>query len=201
MTRAERNHAADLAVRRMTRRLVALHASTTAADLAAGLAWYDRARAAAESMAIGDDVDRAAAVIAHLSPRQQWAANVAGAARMLQAAADGDDCPPVGITDDRRKLDQRTKAWRVATGEASPFTDHGPKTEAFLANILGDASRVCVDSWAARAATGDPSHRGPGSRAEYARMERAYVRAARAVGMAPRDLQAAIWIHIRGAAD
>lgn len=195
MTRAERNRLAELEVRRMTRRLVALHASTTASDLAAGLAWYERARAAAESMAIGGDVERAAAVIAHLSPRESWARNVANAARVLQAAADGAECPAVHTTG------QRVKAWNVATGAADPTADHGPKTRAFLANILGDTDRVCVDSWAARAATGDASHRGPSTRGQYALMERAYQRAARAVGMAPRDLQAAIWIHVRGAAD
>ena len=192
----QRQRAAEREIRQMTRRLVALHAETTAADLAAGLAWYDRARAAAESMAHGGRVDRAAAVIAHLSPREQWARNVANAARILQAAAAGEpEAPAVHTTG------QRAKAWAVATGAADPAANHGPKTGAFLRNILGDTDAVCVDSWAARAATGDMGHKGPGSRAAYARMEAAYQRAAAAVGMAPRDLQAAIWVSIRGAAD
>ena len=196
MTRAERNRAAETEIRRMTRRLVALHAETTAADLAAGIRWYDRARQAARAMAIEGDVESAAAVIAHLSPREQWASNVAKAARVLTAAAEGaTECPAV------HTFAQRTKAWAVATGQADIWADHGPKTEAFLANILGDVERVCVDSWAARAATGDMSHRGPRRRAQYELFERAYQQAARIVGMAPRDLQAAIWIHVRGAAD
>lgn len=190
-----RKAAAEADIRRMTRRLIRLHTQTTAFDLAAGLRWYDRARAAAEAIAIDDRTDRAAAVIAHLSPRESWARNVANAARVLQAATDGGDCPAVSTTK------QRAKAWAVARGEAEVMDSHGPKTEAFCANILGDRERVCVDAWAARAATGDMKHEGPASRAQYARMERAYQRAARAVGMSPRDLQAAIWTHVRGSAD
>jgi len=184
----------------MTRRLVALHAETSPADLADGLAWYDRAQAAARDMAVGDDVARAAAVIAHLSPRQTWSQNVAAAARMLQAAESGDDCPAVGITDPRCVIDQRTKAWLAATGAAAPDANHGPKTGAFWANIMGDVDRVCVDSWAARAATGDATVTNV-SPALYRRVEAAYVAAARIVGLAPRDLQAAVWVHVRGAAD
>lgn len=191
----QRTKAYENEIRRMTRRLIRLHAETSAADLAAGIAWYDRARAAAEAIAIGDDVTGAAAVIAHLSPRESWSRNVANAAAMLQAAADGAECPRVSTTG------QRAKAWAVATGAAAPDVAHGPKTYAFWANICGDDARVCVDSWAARAATGDRTHIGPGSRAEYGRMERAYQRAAKAVGMAPRDLQAAIWTNVRGSAD
>ena len=92
----------------MTRRLVALHAETSPADLADGLAWYDRAQSAARDMAVGDDVARAA---------------------------------------------------------------------------TGDASMTAV------------------SPALYRRVEAAYVAAARIVGLAPRDLQAAVWVHVRGAAD
>lgn len=201
MTRTERNRQYETEIRRMTRRLIRLHASTTASDLAAGLAWYDRARAAAEVIAIDGDVSGAAAVIAHLSPREVWATNIAGAAAMLEAAEAGAECPAVGIADPRCGLDQRQKAWGVALGIFDPEANHGPKTGAFHANIMGDSDRVCIDSWAARAATGDDDHKGPGTRLQYAAMERAYQRAARAIGMAPRDLQAAIWVNIRGAAD
>jgi len=179
----------------MTRRLIALHDQCSAADLAAGRAWYDRAQSAARDMAVDGDVARAAAVIAHLSPRESWSRNVANAARVLSAVADGGDCPAV------HTMVQRVKAWQAATGTVAPDANHGPKTSAFLANILGDDRRVCVDSWAARAATGDMAHEGPSGVAQYRVMEEAYVRAADAVGISPRDLQAAIWVHVRGDAD
>lgn len=197
MTRKERKATAERDIRRMTRRLIRLHGDTTASDLADGIAWYDRARAAADAISItglDDDIRRAAAVIAHLSPRESWSRNVANAARVMEAADTGAQCPVVHTEK------QRAKAWAAATGATSPDANHGPKTEAFWANILGDADRVCVDSWAARAATGDMTHAGPSGRFQYGLMERAYQRAARAIGMAPRDLQAAIWINVRGSA-
>ena len=184
----------EKATRDMTRRLVALHTECTPAELAQGLAWYGRARAAAEGIAGEGGLARAAAVIAHLSPRQTWAANVASAARMLAAADAHEPCPAVSTGA------QRSKAWAVATGAADPAVKHGPKTGAFYRNIVGDMDAVCVDRWAARAATGDAAIISFG-RARYARIERAYQRAARALGMSPRDLQAAVWVHTRGAAD
>lgn len=179
----------------MVRRLLALHAQCTPSDLAQGLAWYERARAAAEGMSTGN-LPRAAAVIAHLSPRQSWAQNLASASRMLTAADAGDArCPAV------HTRVQHEKAWAVATGRAAPTANHGPKTLAFYRNILGNTDAVCVDTWALRAATGD-STKGKGlAPGKYRRVAAAYTSAAQALGMAPRDLQAAVWVHVRGAAD
>lgn len=196
MTRA-RKDAAEIS--RMTRRLLAVHLECTPAELAQGLAWYDRARAAAEGMAGAGGLERAASVIAHLSPRARWETNVSWAAKVLAAADAREPCPNVSTGA------QRSKAWQVATGWKDPGADHGPKTGAFYRNILGDTSAVCVDAWAARAATGDTSigtERKSGiGRATYRRIEAAYVRAAHALGMAPRDLQAAVWVHVRGSAE
>jgi hypothetical protein len=181
----------------MTRRLVRLAADVAPADWTAGAAWYDRAAASADGMAEAYDVSRevAAGVIAHLSPRESWARNVANAARMLDAAHRGAACPAVAVGR------QRVKAWRVARGQANPFASHGPKTLAFTRCILGDREAVCVDSWAARAATGDPRHEGPRTALQYRTMAAAYRSAARILGVDPRTLQAALWIHVRGAAD
>lgn len=197
MTRAEKS---KRQISGMVRRLVSMHGETTAAELAHGIAWYDRANKAARDMAGSGSVERAASVIAHLSPRARWETNVAWAAKMLQAADAHEPCPAVSVTA------QRSKAWAVACGTAHPANDHGPKTLAFYCGILGDSSAVCVDTWAARAATGnDAISRETGrsgiGRAEYRRIAEAYRRAAAIVGMAPRDLQAAIWVHVRGSAD
>jgi hypothetical protein len=183
---ARKNYEAEIAA--MVRRLVSLHASCTPDEMVAGIAWYDRAAAAAQSMS-GGDLPRAAAVIAHLSPRARWNVNLAWAARILLAADSGQDCPVVSTKANR------AKAWAAAHGDVAHF---GPKTFAFYSNILGDLNSVCVDSWAARAALGrDITTFGS---ALYRRIETAYQRAAQALGMAPRDLQAAIWTHVRGSA-
>lgn len=184
----------------MTARLVALRACITEGELASGLTWYDGALDAARQLApllsAPDALERAVAVIAHLSPRTRWANNVGWAATLILAASKGDECPRVAV---RR---QRNKAWAVATGEASPERGHGPKTGAFYRSILGDRDAVCVDAWALRAALGDPeAGRGGVDERAHAKVAEAYARAARIIGMAPRDFQAAVWIHVRGSAD
>src|SRR4051794_1556149 len=86
----------------------------TAQDLADGIAWYDRARSEALRMAYipgCGSVRQAAGVIAALSPRQQWATNVAVAERMIRAAAMRESEPPAAGT-----LRNRAKAWRIACG-------------------------------------------------------------------------------------
>jgi hypothetical protein len=58
---------------------------------------------------------------------------------------------------------------------------------------------VTVDVWAARAAYGEWMPAWPEGHT-YTRLARAYTAAADALGETPRDVQAAVWIHVRGAA-
>lgn len=177
----------------MTRRILRAHANATPADLVAGIAWYDRARDAAAAI-LPDDPNRAAGVIAALSPRCQWATNVAWAARMIDAAQAGEACPPRVHTTTQRRI-----AWAIANGADPLDVLSGPKVRRFYLNIIGDHNVVTVDVWAARAAEGHSNPAAPrGGR--YDAIERAYQNAARVVGMTPRDLQAAVWVHTRGSA-
>lgn len=184
-----------------TRTILRHHADATPADLAAGVAWYDRARAAALAMSTDATAHRAAGVIAALSPRCQWSTNVAWAASVLTAADSGADVPNVHTTA------MRGVAWRIANGEDPASALKGPKISAFYANIMGDHDRVTVDVWAQRACgksavrlDAKGKERAPDGR-HYKLVELAYQRAAAAVGLSPRDMQAAVWVHVRGAAE
>lgn len=175
----------------MRRRILAHWANATAADVASGLEWYGRAQSAASAM-LPADPERAAGVIAALSPRCQWRTNLAWAAAVIQAAESGEACPAV------HTRTMRAQAWRIANGEPALDVLNGPKVRAFYSNIVGDTSAVTVDVWAMRAA--DPSMEALSARA-YALTARAYREAAGIIGVAPRDLQAAVWVHVRGAAE
>lgn len=167
--------------------------AATAQDLAEGLHWYDRARTVAEDMSTeyGLSVRHCAGVIAALSPRCQWAANVAGARKMIAAATAGDLEPSVnGLRDNR------AKAWRIANGEDPDTVLSGPKVRAFYANIMGDGEPVTLDVWCARAAEGRSNPNAPKGR-RYECLSEAYRRTARARGLAPRDVQAAVWTVYR----
>jgi hypothetical protein len=167
--------------------------AATAQDLADGLAWYDRARRAAESMAqeSGLTVRQCAGVVAALSPRCQWASNVNSARRVVLAAAAGELEPVVNGT-----LANRAKAWRIACGEDPDAVLSGPKVRAFFANIMGDLDAVTVDAWGMRAAEGRDNKHAPKKR-RYALLSEAYRRAAQRHDMSPRDAQAAVWTAYR----
>lgn len=70
-----------------------------------------------------------------------------------------------------------------------------PKIRAYDAAIGGDESRAVIDTWMAKW-LGCPQ---PTNEREYARCERIFQAAARRLGWCtPRDLQAAVWYHMRG---
>lgn len=167
--------------------------AATAEDLAAGIGWYDRARAVAESIAAetGLPARQCAGIIAALSPRCQWGANVSGARATAIAAVNGKPMPAIaGILSNRRK------AWRIANGEDAGVVLSGPKVRAFFANIMGDVETVTIDMWAARAAEGRSNEQAP-VRRRYELCAESYRRAARRRGMTPRDAQAAVWTVFR----
>jgi len=178
------------------RRIRRAYESATIAERAAGLEWYATANAAADDIANAYGIDRraAAGIIAALSPRMQWAANLRAAHAVAAAAHSGAAHPPrVGMTGNT------DKAWRIANGADPVDVLRGPKVTAFFANIVGDLRSVTVDVWAARAAYGRDDAPVPAGR-RYARLADAYRRTADRLGVPPRDLQAAVWVHVRGAA-
>lgn len=199
MTRAQRNRARRerREALRWEANITAAYASATLADRAAGLAWYDRADRAADRIAAAHGIDRvaAAAIIAALSPRSRWSTNLQAADRIAAANAAGRSrAPRVGLGDARRK------AWRIARGADPADVLGGPKVRAFFANITGDRRAVTVDVWATRAAYGRTDCPLPTGR-RYDRLADAYRAVADRLGVAPRELQAAVWIHVRGAAE
>ena len=182
--------------RAMVRRITAAWSSASAADLAAGLEWYDTARAACDALAAGTSgrvtTEQAAGVVAALSPRMPWARNLTVAAAVIDAHVDGRPAPAMAL---RRNLDV---ACAILDGRQSGPT--GRKVSAFARAILGDTAAVVVDVWAARAA-GHPMPDGKGlTPRQYDAIAAAYTDAAERLGVAPRDLQAAVWVVVRGSA-
>jgi hypothetical protein len=95
---------------------------------------------------------------------------------------------------------QRRKAKLIAQCHDPLDVLAGPKERAFYRCIMGYSDAVTVDVWAARVAEGhwkSPSITGR----RYERIAAAYRAAARRAGVRPSTIQAATWIHIRGAAD
>lgn len=177
-------------VETLTRRILTVFDRATPADIEAGATWYDEAHELALSLgqSTGHGVEHAAAVIAHLSPRQTWTRNVLGAVDLMQ-----NDVRTPGIM---------TRSFNAARGTLSVSVDRleetfrGPKTRRFFRNILGDTESVTVDVWAARGAGVDETLL---SRVGvYDAVECAYQRAARRRSVEPVTMQATVWVVVRG---
>lgn len=167
-----------------------IYALATSADVAAGRAWYPAAGGIADAIATrtGVDVGRVAAAIAALSPRNPWRWNVQDAAAYADAAARGDDTPPVATTFGAN----RARAWQFVTGGADWKTS-ALKVRSFVRNIMGDVDAVTVDVWAIRVATNGAESAVKSDR-QYRDVADAYRDVAAEVGETPRDLQAITWI-------
>lgn len=163
------------------------HASTET-QREQGSQWYSEANSIASTLAAqaGVHIDHAAAVIAHLSPRVNWARNVAGATSLLLTGlAPGMMSGPVA------------RATDAMLSEDPLGTLKGPKTRSFALNILGDQEAVTVDVWALRVATGSDDPKVLSRKGGYESVADAYRRAAAVVGVSPTTMQATTWIVAR----
>lgn len=168
---------------------------------AAGFAWYTNAHREAVRIsqthghqATHERVQTAAGVIAALSPRAQWAVNIAWSARVWDAAETGGVVPAVGLPDGR------SKAWRIANGEHPDDVLRGPKVRAFYRAIMLDPDAAVIDVWAARAALPDDDdpQRWVGSERRYHQIADDYRAAAQERVAFVSTFQATIWLHVRG---
>ena len=179
--------------------IIRAYADVSVSDLRAGIDWYDRAEQTARS--IHPNPLAGAGVLAALSPRTDWKHNKLYAERVCRAALDGYPFPPPVSTYSR--LD---KAWRIANLVNPTANDilvilNGPKTCRFFRNIIGDARAVTIDVWSKRVATGYRDDSAPKLGHDYNTLEQAFQIAADRLGCTPRDLQASLWIHVRGSAN
>jgi hypothetical protein len=201
-------HARANAVVRYRRALLDVWGTADDYARAYGAEWYGAANREARSLGdrYGFTTAQAAGVIAALSPRVRWHENLADAGVVLSWCEDARG----GFTDgeipaESLRGDCSAFTANILTATACAYADdpltvlNGPKQRAFYRNIIGDAECVTVDVWATRAATRGKLD-APRGLGEYRVIERAYQNAARYVGVAPRDFQAAVWIAVRGSA-
>lgn len=179
---------------KLVKQLLAAYAATDDDTRVTGRAWYREAKAIARQLGRqhGLTANRAAAVIAALSPRQRWSVNIAQAERLLAGAPGPYSAFP-------RQLE---KARAIIDGARPSDVLSGVKERAFWRAIAGDKDSVTVDRWAIQTATGETGARAynalnkdNGARGAIAR---AFTEAAARVGERPREFQAILWIQERG---
>ena len=178
-------------VETMARTIVALVKSATADERSDGIRWYTEAQSVARNLAIEADIshERAAGILAALSPRVHWKRNVDAAWSLVRTGT----CATLTRS--------REQALAILHGGQPMDILGGPKTRAFCTAIAtgGNNGVPVVDTWAVRAAT-----RGKYddvARSRYADVAQAYEVAARRLYMRGHDVQAIAWVVTRGKAD
>jgi len=146
---------------------------------------YEACRAIADRTAI--PTDTVIGIVAALSPRMRWSENLRQA-ELVCTTGDATHGLP----------DARMKARAILAG-APPLTIlRGKKVRAFYRAICGDKNAVVIDTWILRSFrfhTNKPTPR------QYDRLAARIRRRAKRLGVTPRELQAAIWVQIRGGAE
>lgn len=171
--------------------------------------WYETVAAADCRDIAGKDVpfELVAGTMAVLSPGPKYAQNLADTRAMIEWARRGAfDTPnnplPVVTTygANRDKAAAMLDEW-VMSDETVVNTDYvtGPKVSAFLRNIMGQWQDVTLDRHAVRPISKSGKDM-PSSKAERARMESAYRKAAAKRGLQPAQFQAVVWCAVRGGA-
>lgn len=171
----------------MARTLRSLYAQTAPETRVAGRRWYDAARELSRELSSGEgcELSRAAAIIAVLSVNAQWAHNV----RMARQCFNRE---PIG-----GMKNPTTAARAILAGGDPDELVRGPKVRQFWQAICGDTAAIAVDRWAAKAAGHDTEAEAL-TAGRIGAIARAYELAAEHCGESPRDLQAIIWLHVRG---
>jgi hypothetical protein len=153
---------------------------------AAARAWYSDAARFCRVLAHGTGwtLPTAAAVVSAFSPRERWSTNKGKA---MQYAC---GVTPAGLRSNVARADRCVRMGLDGLG-------NGPKIGAFARAMLGDADAVVIDSWMCRAAGLAKDSPTP---TEYAAVADAVRELATEYGMRPVDMQALLWILVRGKA-
>lgn len=163
-------------------------AGETTAQLEGG-SWYDTARLAAGriSRATGVTKAQAAGVIAAISPRMRWSANV----NLAERICSGEQVTGVFGSN-------LAKAHRIMAGERPLDVLGGDKVRAFYRAIMGDSDAVVIDVWMLRAVEWEKKTI---TSREYEHVADCLREAAESVGVDPADFQAIVWTQVRGSAE
>lgn len=167
--------------------ILAVYNGASGDVMRAGIAWYPAAHAFAASL--DNDVARAAAVIAVISPNTSWSANKTLALKAYaNRAGEG-----VGFPDKVRKVN------RLFNGEDPHAVVGGPKVTAFFKRILDPYATdilPVIDRHAQDIADGfrnSEAKRKPPTGKRYLAYAAAYEEAARIAGIPSAALQAITW--------
>lgn len=193
LTPAEGLAKVDLTVRGTVNTIVNAFNQATPEQIIDGMVWYGTAHNIVYVLSEVSQytVDQVAAGMAQLSPRLRWHQNIEAIERLV-------------ITGETPRYVMSGPASRAgkALAAAEPldtFGKHAKKTRSFARNITGDENAVTVDVWIARLVHVD--ERQLKLAGVYEAIAHCFRLAAKRIGnITPAQLQAVVWIVVRGSA-
>jgi len=153
--------------------------------------WYREAHGQIAQIARshGLDLVTVAGIVAALSPRIQWAGNIAAAVKLIN----GQSC--------QGTYSNVAKAKAILGGghPLEVMSDRAQKTRNFFLNLYNPdhPTAVTVDTWAARAYFLDAKYGKSVRDRTYQVIAQAYREASREVGLLPSEFQAIVWVAVR----
>ena len=163
-----------------------------------GMAWYNDANQFCIDQGIKYQVstELVASVVAALSPRNKWARNKIDAENVVSHKFKGSELNHVST------YGKMLKKALILCDDTLSHNDrikilNGPKIQAFYCNIIGDDSRVTVDSWIMQAASGkykSEKKRKPLTIKRYRSIELSIKKLAIEKNIKPYQAQAIIWV-------
>jgi hypothetical protein len=166
-----------------------------------GMAWYNDANQFCIDQGIKYQVstELVASVVAALSPRNNWAKNKIDAENVVSHKFKGTELNRVST------YGKMLKKALILCDEKLSHNDrikilNGPKIQSFYCNIIGDSSKVTIDSWIDQAASGkykSVKKRKPLTIKRYRSIELAIQKLAIEKNIKPYQAQAIIWVSFQ----
>ena len=189
------------------RRLLGIYRTAGRANIEAGRRWYQDAFQECLDIAesYGEPVEVVAALVAILSPNNQWNQNLDDACTVIEyyhysGVDDASECKLSTYTRNRDKA--FSVLWEISDGvEPKVAAEHyarGPKVSAFLRAILGDRDALvldshCINAWYGRRIEG--SNLSGAATADRRKCIEDYTHGASVAGESVASFQAIIWIR------
>jgi hypothetical protein len=160
-------------------------------DRSQGKGWYQSALNECKALAnrFNVELDRVIYAVAALSPQLKWELNIKAARVVLSGRVRGSGAYDANVEKALHILQDDDDWQRWLSGN---------KVTSFAANIAGDPDTVTVDTWAWRVwADTKLNAKVPNLDKLYFQIAADYREAAARIGLAPRELQAVVWVTIR----
>lgn len=184
-----------------TKNIIAIYKLATPNEIAEGIYWYLNANKDCQEIADKFNIPKhiVCGVLSSLSPNNKYERNVQNANDLIDAFINGNDMDSIKVSTYHT---MKQKAWSILqqmpSYEETLTILNGQKIKSFFRNIMGDESEITIDGHARniyyndrQGLTTPNTHVG---KLEYAKIQKAYQRASKKLGIKAYELQAITWV-------